>query len=383
MGHAGSVANPASNLRSPMSSIRRLYKYAANTTAGQPGGSRGADGGVAPKRFNNVDEMVDIVRSLPPWASAIDAVAHSLYFLDNQAFAALLKALGKSGLANRAFELFDWVTKQIDEAGDARLAGLSDTYTYTTIISLSYGSRENCRRGMQYFAQMRQHNVPGNTFTYTALMSVCMKVNEAEAALDVYRGMLDSGLRPSAITYKIALDAYCRCELWDDAFAVFTEMQVKGLHVEERTYTLAFMALGHTVSQPHPQQCPQIATRLYKQLCTQLPSRLPSSSLHANIIKVYARVGMWASAMHFFRLIPRHEWSEPAVRDLAEAFMLAQMPNEAQQVLALMPSCKQPPSLDTRGVCSSWNGAECFFQNLHGSCKYMHSHRPGRSNKLT
>lgn len=384
----GRLASPNRSVASAggMSSIRRLYQYAANASTGSPGQSAprcAPDGSPeAAKQFNNVEEMVDILQRLPHWASAVEAVSHSLYYLDNQAFAALLKMLGKVGLANRAFELFDWVTSRIDQHGDKQLSGLSDTYTYTTIISLSHGSRENCRRAMQYFAQMRQHNVPGNTFTYTALMSVCMKVNEAEAALDVYRGMLDAGLQPSSITHKIAMDAFCRCERWDDAVHVFTDMQSKGQHLEERTYTLVFMALGRTTTYPPPLQCPSIALRLYKQLQAQLPGRLPGPALHANLIKVFGRVGMWNVALHFFHEIPREHLSEPAVRDLADAFVAAVMPAEAQQALLLLPGCKQPRKVDTRGVCSSWNGTECFFQNLHGSCKYMHSHRPGRSNKI-
>lgn len=96
--------------------------------------------------------------------------------LYRQGFAALLKMLGKAGLQHRAFEIFDWVIDQVDNHGVTSLAGLSDCYTYTTIISLSHGSREVCRRGMKYFADMRRRNVQPNVFTYTALMSVCMKV---------------------------------------------------------------------------------------------------------------------------------------------------------------------------------------------------------------
>lgn len=48
-----------------------------------------------------VEDLLRIVRNLPPEESAVQAVSRGLYYLDSRALAALLKELHKVGLSNR------------------------------------------------------------------------------------------------------------------------------------------------------------------------------------------------------------------------------------------------------------------------------------------
>ena len=48
-----------------------------------------------------VEDLLRIVRSLPPEESAVAAVSRGLFYLDSRALAALLKELAKVGLSNR------------------------------------------------------------------------------------------------------------------------------------------------------------------------------------------------------------------------------------------------------------------------------------------
>ena len=48
-----------------------------------------------------VEDLLRIVRSLPPEESAVAAVSRGLFYLDSRALAALLKELHKVGLSNR------------------------------------------------------------------------------------------------------------------------------------------------------------------------------------------------------------------------------------------------------------------------------------------
>lgn len=48
-----------------------------------------------------VEDLLRIVRSLPPEESAVQAVSRGLFYLDSRALAALLKELHKIGLSNR------------------------------------------------------------------------------------------------------------------------------------------------------------------------------------------------------------------------------------------------------------------------------------------
>lgn len=60
----------------------------------------------------------------------------------HRALAALLKELSKTGSADMAFEIFDWL-RSLDE--DHELAGLCDVYTYTTmIVSIIHAKQGQC-----------------------------------------------------------------------------------------------------------------------------------------------------------------------------------------------------------------------------------------------
>ena len=48
-----------------------------------------------------VEDLLHIIRNLPPEESAVSAVSRGLYYLDSRALAALLKELHKAGLSNR------------------------------------------------------------------------------------------------------------------------------------------------------------------------------------------------------------------------------------------------------------------------------------------
>jgi pentatricopeptide repeat domain-containing protein 1 len=53
--------------------------------------------------------LVKTVQQLPASASAVEAIAAGLAYLDSRATAALLKALAKAGLGQRAVEIFDYL----------------------------------------------------------------------------------------------------------------------------------------------------------------------------------------------------------------------------------------------------------------------------------
>lgn len=60
-------------------------------------------------RLPQVEDLVKTVQQLPASASAVEAIAAGLAYLDSRAAAALLKALAKAGLGQRAVEIFDYL----------------------------------------------------------------------------------------------------------------------------------------------------------------------------------------------------------------------------------------------------------------------------------
>ncbi|KAF8072806.1 jmj4 [Scenedesmus sp. PABB004] len=222
---------------------RHAYGGTAGAGAGGlwaplPGG--GAGGGVSPYHLGqptNVEDILQMLRTMPRGSSAIPVVADSLRFLDSRALAALLKELSKTGLREVAFEIFDWLRAQ-SEAVHPEYAGLLDVFTYTTMIVSRRHARARARAAPRRAAQagtraaraaaspgarppptprprapspavgraaqaqctnhmhlptalelvneMRGRRVPLNTHTYSAMLNVCIKAGELELALDVF-----------------------------------------------------------------------------------------------------------------------------------------------------------------------------------------------------
>jgi pentatricopeptide repeat protein len=66
--------------------------------------------------------------------------------------------------------------------------------------ALQCGSQQQLRRALELVAEMRSRGIQCNVHTYSALMNVCIKGNELDLALDVYRQMLAEGCTPNLVT---------------------------------------------------------------------------------------------------------------------------------------------------------------------------------------
>lgn len=77
---------------------RKLWQQVTKVGRGQKLGE-GTE--ATPFSDMTVEDLLRIVRSLPPEESAVAAVSRGLFYLDSRALAALLKELHKVGLSNR------------------------------------------------------------------------------------------------------------------------------------------------------------------------------------------------------------------------------------------------------------------------------------------
>jgi hypothetical protein len=127
---------------------RRLWQQVTQVNRGQKLGEHDGSG------FGEmtVEDLLEVVRRLPPEASAVKAVGQALYYFDSGALAALLKELNKSGHVRRAQEIFDWL-RGLDETHE--LYSLCNTMTFTTAIS-QCGAQQQLRRALELVAEMRR-----------------------------------------------------------------------------------------------------------------------------------------------------------------------------------------------------------------------------------
>ena len=77
---------------------------------------------------------------------------------------------------------------------------------------------------------MRSRGIECNVHTYSALMNVCIKANELDLALDVYKQMLEEGCSPNLVTYNTLIDVLVKKGLWEEALKILDtlEKQVSG-----------------------------------------------------------------------------------------------------------------------------------------------------------
>lgn len=253
-------------------------------------GQHFSDGSSAQSPYGEttVEDLVEMVRRLPPNASAVKAAANSLRFIDSGALAALLKELNKSGHGRRAQEIFDWLRAL--NAGH-ELKGLCNTMTYTTMIS-QCGTQQALRRALELVGEMRSTGIPCNVHTYSALMNVCIKGNELDLALDVYRQMLNEGITPNLVTYNTLIDVYGKTGSWQEAVGVLDALTAQGIAPEIRTYNTAIIACNMS---GQAGQALQIYERMLR------AGAQPTATTYTALISAYGKSGQLDKALGIFQ----------------------------------------------------------------------------------
>ena len=150
--------------------------------------------------------------------------------LDSRNAALLMKQLASSDLEGTAWALFDWM-KQQEEGSHIR--GLCDVFLYTAMITLSSSlvgqqdNRRNLTRAFDLSREMVERGVERNVHTFSALMNVCIKGGDYQAALGVFSDMVTSGCQPNVVTYNTLIDLYGKTRQWGEAIRVLDKMRAE------------------------------------------------------------------------------------------------------------------------------------------------------------
>jgi len=73
---------------------------------------------------------------------------------------------------------------------------------------------------------MVQRGIVRNVHTFSALMNVCVKAGQYQAALNVYlNDMQASGCQPNVVTYNTLIDLYGKMGQWGEATRVMDKMK--------------------------------------------------------------------------------------------------------------------------------------------------------------
>ncbi|WIA09188.1 hypothetical protein OEZ85_008599 [Tetradesmus obliquus] len=312
-----------------------------------------------------VEDLVKTVQQLPASASAVEAIAAGLAYLDSRAAAALLKALAKAGLGQRAVEIFDYLRTLEPEH---ELYSLADIFTYTTMIS-QCNSHHQLRRALELVAEMRSRAVPLNVHTYSALLNVCLKANELDLSLDVYAQMLAEGCTPNLVTYNTLLDIYNKTGRWMDALNVLELLQHQNIKPEARTYNAIISTCNAAGRYAE-------AVRVHKVMCA--AGVEPNSATFNAALTSYARSGQLDAGLGLFHAMAARGY-ERGANTYAAVLAACDLPGRwdlALELLQQMQSEGLRPSTAclTSAISACLHGgqparAEQLFERMYTVCK--------------
>mmetsp|Transcript_468 Transcript_468/g.1421 ORF Transcript_468/g.1421 Transcript_468/m.1421 type:complete len:736 (-) Transcript_468:2110-4317(-) len=207
---------------------------------------------------------------------------------DGRRLSFLLKEMGRTGLASQALQLFDALQAMM---GVHPLGRLCDTYSYTAVVSVCIPAQD-VQRALSLVNDMKHRGVECSVHTYTALMNVCIKCGKPKLALDAYRMMLEDGLQPNVITYNTLVDVYGKMGCWSEALNVLQVMRAAGVQPVLRTFNTLMIACNI---------CQQARESLQLYELMKAEGFSPNATTYNTLITAYGKVGQLDRALETFR----------------------------------------------------------------------------------
>ena len=123
-----------------------------------------------------------------------------------------------------------------------------DNFTYTTIIKGlnkdSFSSTKNNNQGnknneidlaFQLFDKVKQISKP-DEILYNCIMDACLRFNQVDKMLELYKEMLENGINCSSVTYGIVIKAYGMKGDVDSALQIYEKMKLNKVKISSVTY---------------------------------------------------------------------------------------------------------------------------------------------------
>ncbi|KAF5731627.1 putative pentatricopeptide repeat-containing protein [Tripterygium wilfordii] len=152
-------------------------------------------------------------------------------------FNSLLLILLKRGRTNMAKSLFDEMLKTYGVT--------PDTYTFNILIR-GFCKNSMVEEGFRFFKEMRKFNCDADVITYNTLVDGMCRAGKVRIAHNLVKGMdkRDVDLSPNVVTYTTLIRGYCMKQEIDAALDVFREMVDRGLKPNEITYNTLVKGLS-------------------------------------------------------------------------------------------------------------------------------------------
>ena len=214
---------------------------------------------------------------------------------DTRALAALMKDLSKHGASLRAVLMFDMIRAAARTDPEDPISGLADLYTYTTAIS-QCGTSHRLNKALEMFSEMKMRGITCNIHAYSALMGVCVKQNECNIAISIYKELeVEERVEPNLVTFNILIDAYNKLGMLQSSVDALEQIKSRKLLPEARTYNSVISACGKANKG-------SLALEVYNMMLRDGVG--PTNTTYTSAISACGRSGMVDEAMALYRAMP-------------------------------------------------------------------------------
>ncbi|CAI0445195.1 unnamed protein product, partial [Linum tenue] len=181
----------------------------------------------------------------------------------------MLSGYAKMGMVKPAKKLFDKMPEK-------------DVVSWNTMV-FAYAKSGLCAEALNYYRGLRRAGIGCNDYTFTGLLTICVKFKEIQLTRQAHGQVLVMGLFSNVVVSCSVLDCYAKCGEMASACSLFEEMKVKDV-LAWTTMVSGFAQCGNMKS----------ATEFFHLM----PAKNPVS--WTSLIAGYARYGQGQRALELF-----------------------------------------------------------------------------------
>ncbi|XP_059068267.1 pentatricopeptide repeat-containing protein At4g13650-like [Cryptomeria japonica] len=189
---------------------------------------------------------------------------------------ALVDMYAKCGSIDKACELFDTMPQRNEFSWTAMIAG--------------YAQNGFDEKALETFRQMQLSGVKPNSTTFASVLPACAKIGDLEQGMGIHQSIIDRGLLSDVVVTTALIDMYAKCGSIDKAYELFNKMPQR--NVVSWTAMIAGYAQNGFVEK---------ALDNFKQM--QLAGVAPDSSTFASIFLACAKAGALEHGMDIHQSI--------------------------------------------------------------------------------
>ncbi|XP_040993561.1 pentatricopeptide repeat-containing protein At2g21090-like [Juglans microcarpa x Juglans regia] len=134
--------------------------------------------------------------------------ARNLYTWNN-----MLSGYAKMGMIKPAKRLFDKMPEK-------------DIVSWNTMV-IAFARSGCCDEAVRFYRELRRQSIGYNEFSFSGVLTVCVKLKELELTRQVHGQVLIAGFTSNVVISSSVLDAYAKCGEMGDSRRVFDDMSVR------------------------------------------------------------------------------------------------------------------------------------------------------------